>query len=120
MSTRYGDAVSQPERPAPPTVDTRFLLANERTLLAWVRTALALLAAGGGVYEFTDVSGRRVLAVCIAAIGIAAAAAGAARYAATARAIRAGEPMTMSRAPELLALAVAALGIGLIVALLAA
>ncbi len=102
----------------PPRVDVRFLLANERTLLAWVRTALALLAAAGAVFEFTDVSGRRGLALCLAVVGIAAAAAGAGRYAATARAIRAGTPMSVSRGPELLAVAVAVLGIGLVVALL--
>lgn len=102
----------------PQDVDTRFLLANERTLLAWVRTALALLAAGGGLYEFTDISGRRGLAAALALMGVAAAAAGAARYAATARAIRAGEAMSTTRGPELLALAVAVLGIGLVVAVL--
>ncbi|HSO51509.1 MAG TPA: DUF202 domain-containing protein, partial [Actinomycetes bacterium] len=32
--------------------DYRFSLANERTLLAWVRTALALDAAGLGVIRF--------------------------------------------------------------------
>jgi putative membrane protein len=100
-------------------VDVRFLLANERTLLAWVRTALALLAAGGGVYEFTDISGRRPLAMALAAIGIASAVAGAWRYAATARAIRAGEDMPASHGPELLAVAVAALGVGLLIAVIA-
>jgi putative membrane protein len=102
----------------PRDVDTRFLLANERTLLAWVRTALALLAAGGGLYEFTDISGRRGLAAALALLGVGAAAAGAARYAATARAIRAGEPMSTARGPEVLAVAVALLGIGLVVAVL--
>ncbi|WP_406031129.1 DUF202 domain-containing protein [Nocardioides sp. NBC_00163] len=29
--------------------DYRFLLANERTLLAWIRTSLAMSAAGAGV-----------------------------------------------------------------------
>jgi putative membrane protein len=99
-------------------VDTRFLLANERTLLAWVRTALALLAAGGGLYEFTDISGRRGLAAALAVMGVGAAVAGAARYAATTRAIRAGEPMSATRGPELLAVAVAVLGVGLVVAVL--
>jgi putative membrane protein len=102
----------------PRDVDTRFLLANERTLLAWVRTALALLAAGGGIYEFTDISGRRGLAVGLAVMGIAAAAAGASRYAATARAIRAGVPADSGRGPELLATAVAVLGVGLVIALI--
>ena len=99
-------------------MDTRFLLANERTLLAWIRTALALLAAAGGVYEFTDVSGRRPLAIALAAIGIAAAGAGAARYAKTARAIRSGEDLPTARGPELFAVAVAVLGIILVIALL--
>jgi putative membrane protein len=103
----------------PPPVDTRFLLANERTLLAWVRTALALLAAGGGIYEFTDISGRRGLAVAVALIGIAAAAAGAARHAATGRAIRAGTAIRSSRAAELLALAVMGLGLALVLSLIA-
>jgi putative membrane protein len=103
----------------PPRVDTRFLLANERTLLAWVRTALALLAAGGGVYEFTDISGRRGLAIALAVIGIASAVAGGVRYTTTARAIRAGEPVKSSRAPEALAFVVAALGLALCLSLLA-
>ena len=102
----------------PPHVDVRFLLANERTLLAWVRTALALLAAGGGVYEFTEISGRRGLAIGLAVMGIAAAAAGATRYFATARAIRAGTELGSGHGPEILAAAVAVLGIGLVIALL--
>ena len=114
MSRRYGDPVDE----APRGVDTRFLLANERTLLAWVRTALALLAAGGGVYEFTEISGRRGLAIGLAAMGIAAAVAGVTRHAATERAIRAGAELGPSRGPGLLAAAVAVLGVGLVVALL--
>jgi putative membrane protein len=38
--------------------DPRFLLANERTLLAWLRTALALQAGGLGVLQFRP-SGTR-------------------------------------------------------------
>lgn len=34
------------------TPDYRFSLANERTFLAWVRTALALIAAGVAVIRF--------------------------------------------------------------------
>lgn len=115
MSHRYGDPVV--DEPTP--VDTRFLLANERTLLAWVRTALALLAAGGGVYEFTDVAGRKVLGVCLALVGIAAALAGGWRYSATQRAIRAGQQLRDDRSPVALAAAVCLLGIGLIIAIAA-
>jgi putative membrane protein len=32
--------------------DPRFTLANERTFLAWIRTSLALMAAGLAVSEF--------------------------------------------------------------------
>lgn len=32
--------------------DYRFTLANERTFLAWVRTALAMMAAGVAVVQF--------------------------------------------------------------------
>ena len=99
-------------------MDTRFLLANERTLLAWVRTALALLAAGGGVFEFTEISARRGLAIGLAAMGIAAAAAGAVRYVATARAIRTGAELGKGHGPELLAAAVAVIGVALVIALL--
>ena len=114
MSRRYGDRVDE----APREVDTRFLLANERTLLAWIRTALALLAAGGGVYEFTDITGRRGLAIGLAVMGIAAAMAGGARYTATERAIRAGQPIKPTHAPEVLAFAVAALGLALALSLI--
>lgn len=34
--------------------DPRFSLANERTLLAWIRTSLGLVAAGLAVYAFGD------------------------------------------------------------------
>lgn len=99
-------------------VDVRFLLANERTLLAWVRTALALLAAAGGVFEFTDISGRRALAVCLALVGIGAACAGGMRYSSTLRALRAGTEPGESRSPEVLSAAVVLIGIALVVAVL--
>lgn len=34
--------------------DYRFSLANERTFLAWIRTALALLAGAVGIQQFTS------------------------------------------------------------------
>src|SRR4051812_27876242 len=40
--------------------DPRFTLANERTFLAWIRTALALFAAGLAVVEFLHSERRGV------------------------------------------------------------
>lgn len=52
--------------------DPRFSFANERTFLAWIRTALALVAAGVGVDAFaTDVPDwlRQVLAGLLIVLG---------------------------------------------------
>ncbi|MGB3353245.1 MAG: DUF202 domain-containing protein [Mycobacterium sp.] len=38
--------------------DYRFTLANERTFLAWIRTALALIAGGIAVVQFVPSFGR--------------------------------------------------------------
>jgi len=54
-----------------PSVDYRFLLANERTFLAWVRTALALLAGGVLLEQFATKLEPRVIIVGLA-IGLAA------------------------------------------------
>jgi len=46
--------------------DYRFSLANERTFLAWIRTALALLAGGVVLEQFATRLGSRGLVVAIA------------------------------------------------------
>jgi putative membrane protein len=100
-------------------VDTRFLLANERTLLAWVRTALTLLAAGVGVHQFgDDITGRLVLASLIIALAAAAALLGPSRYAHADRAIRSGTLPTGGRAPELVGFGVALIAVAVLVGLL--
>jgi putative membrane protein len=97
-------------------VDVRFALANERTLLAWVRTALALLAAGGAVGQLTDLPARKTLAVLLAVGGIAAAGAGGWRYQRTAAALRRGDGPIAGIAPVALAGAVAIAGLVLVIA----
>ena len=56
-----------------PRPDYRFTLANERTFLAWIRTALGLLAGGVAVSELvsdTGVAGARTVA-SLAALALA-------------------------------------------------
>jgi putative membrane protein len=100
-------------------VDARFLLANERTLLAWVRTALTLIAGGVGIEQFgTDIEGRRTFAVVLLVLGVSSAVTGAARYARADRSLRTGRVPATGVAAYLLAGAIAVLGIGLALALL--
>ncbi|OBC11890.1 hypothetical protein A5784_03405 [Mycobacterium sp. 852013-50091_SCH5140682] len=57
--------------------DYRFTLANERTFLAWTRTALALLAGGVAVGQLfatgVDEGGRRVLGLTCVVLATAVA-----------------------------------------------
>jgi putative membrane protein len=54
--------------------DYRFTLANERTFLAWIRTALALLAGGVLLHQFASTLEPRVVLVSVAvALGLIAA-----------------------------------------------
>ena len=80
--------------------DYRFTLANERTFLAWMRTALGLLAGGVAVRQLIepfDVSGGRT-ALALLAIGASAvlAVGGFLRWRSVQRAMRRGEPLPSS------------------------
>ncbi len=99
--------------------DARFLLANERTLLAWIRTSLTLLAAGVGVQQFGAQTGARTLiAAFLVGLAAASAVAGAARYSAADAAIRQGELPPGGRAPLVVALGVGAIALALLVVVL--
>ena len=74
--------------------DVRFTLANERTLLAWLRTGLALP--------------QRAVALGLVLIGLGVAVAGYRRWAANEAAIRAGSPLPASWLVPTVAAAVAA------------
>lgn len=98
--------------------DARFSLANERTALAWLRTSLALVAAGVGLalLESADPAWARVrwLAVVVCLIGAASTVAAVLRWARVERAIRLGRPLP-SPSPLFL-VAAAVLLVGLVVA----
>jgi putative membrane protein len=91
-------------------VDYRYLLANERTFLAYVRTALSLQVAGLGALQFLTHGHGAVrigLGLVLVVTGSAVGLAGHRRFTANERAIRAGEEMRTARATSLMTLAVA-------------
>jgi putative membrane protein len=88
--------------------DPRFTLANERTFLAWSRTALALVAAGLGLVQllppFPGVPfGRHVLGVPLIVLGAVLAVAAYTDMMRNQRALRRSEPLPRSVLPRLLA-----------------
>lgn len=77
--------------------DPRFTLANERTLLAWLRTALALVVAGAAIVALSELSASNPLVETLAVIafvsGGATAAIGYLHWQHTERAMRQDEPL---------------------------
>jgi putative membrane protein len=77
--------------------DYRFTLANERTLLAWLRTGLALVASGVAVATYAPELGVRwgsaAVAVALVLTGLGTAVAGYRRWRANERAISTDDPL---------------------------
>lgn len=83
--------------------DYRFTLANERTFLAWVRTALALAAGGLGVFSLLpNLIGSEVLGLLLLALSFATAASSYRRWADNEGAMRQGEPLKHSQLPKMM------------------
>jgi putative membrane protein len=85
------------------------LLANERTFLAYMRTALALQLAGLAVFQFLDVAHRVVrplLGLTLVGIGSYVAVAGFIRYRTNDRNLRSETEITSPVSPQLIAIAV--------------
>lgn len=92
--------------------DYRFTLANERTFLAWIRTALALVAGGlAAISLLPDVSGSELLGIVLLAMSFVTAATAYGRWALNERAMRLGEPLPPSRLPMLMAIGTAIVAI---------
>jgi putative membrane protein len=85
--------------------DYRFTLANERTFLAYVRTALGLDAAGLAVDQFVDGSPemRLALSAAVIVLGGLVAGLGFQRWRQTERAMRLDAPLPPVRLPVVLA-----------------
>ncbi len=102
----------QPHPPGEPPAsepDYRFTLANERTFLAWLRTALALLAAGVAVQQLGEPLrppwARTALSLLCVGMSAVASAGGVLRWRAVDRAIRRSEALPLLRLPWLLSAA---------------
>jgi putative membrane protein len=103
--------------------DARFTFANERTFLAWTRTALAFVVAGLGIVQllppFPGVPwGRHLLGVPLIALGAVIAVVGYGQWARNQQALRRGEPMPRSVLPRILAITIAGMAVVAAVVLL--
>jgi putative membrane protein len=96
--------------------DPRFSFANERTFLAWSRTALALVVAGLGIVQllppFPGVpEGRHLLGVPLIVLGAVLAVVAYAEWVRNQHALRRGEPMPKSNMPWILAATITGMAI---------
>lgn len=97
-------------------VDYRFTLANERTFLAWIRTALGLSAAAVAVVHLLPADAaplalRAAIGLVLAGVAVYAAVAGVVRWRQVDRAMEAGRALPSTIATVVLACAVAGCGV---------
>ncbi len=90
--------------------DVRFTYANERTFLAWNRTALALIATGVAATqllpEFHVSGGRRLLGLPLIALGALVACTSYVHWKANGRAMRRVQPLPRSPMPLVLSIGI--------------
>lgn len=96
--------------------DPRFTFANERTFLAWSRTALALVVAGLGVVQllppFPGVPwGRHVLGLPLIVFGAIVAVTAYGEWVKSQRALRHGQSLPRSIMPRLLTVVITAMAV---------
>jgi putative membrane protein len=96
--------------------DARFTFANERTFLAWSRTALALVVAGLAIVQllppFAGVPwGRHAIAIPLIVLGAVISVASYLELQRNQRALRRREPLPRSLMPAILAGSIAALAL---------
>ena len=104
-------------------VDYRFILANERTFLAWMRTALGLVAGGVALDQFVAVASRSrilgLIAVGIIALGAVVAVVGIIMWRRTDAAMFDGRPLPRTRAVPILGAVFVLLAVAVAIALVA-
>jgi len=111
-----GDPAADGTPSGEPEPDARFTFANERTFLAWQRTALAFVVAGLAIVQllppFPGVPwGRHVLGVPLIALGAVIAGTGYRQWAHSQQALRRGEPLPRSVLPQILAVTITGMAI---------
>ena len=82
--------------------DPRFTFANERTFLAWIRTALGFMAAGVAIAAVARLAGAlgletRIASIALIVCGLVCGIAALRRWMLNERAMRLGEPLPSSR-----------------------
>lgn len=100
------------------TPDYRFSLANERTFLAWLRTALALIGGGFAVDQFLPGLRRewRVgLALALLGAGALCSLRAVNHWVRCERAMRRGEDLPVTRFPALVSLVVAVVAVAMVI-----
>jgi putative membrane protein len=104
-----------------PDPDPRFTMANERTFLAWNRTALAFIGGGIAVEQLLDAgrTGRLLVSIPLIVLGGVVGVAGYWRWRANEDAMKEGRPVGESRMPKLLAGAFALLALAALALVLA-
>lgn len=105
----------------PGSIDARFTLAAERTVLAWIRTALGLLAGGVGLIyvspEIAHPAIKYTLGIFMVLLGSAVAVTGGLRWRKTTRSMAGHGPMPASTAVFLLIGAIVVLACALVITL---
>ena len=105
--------VAEPHAETEP--DVRFTYANERTFLAWNRTALALIATGVAATQllprFHVTWGRRLLGLPLIALGAVVAVESFRHWRANDKAMRRGEPLPHSLMPLILSVGIVVVGV---------
>ncbi|MGW0878825.1 YidH family protein [Streptomyces sp. NPDC002671] len=104
------------------TPDYRFSLANERTFLAWLRTALALIGGGFAVDQFLPHlrwAWRAGLALALLGAGVLCSLRAVNHWVRCEQAMRRGEDLPASRFPAVLSLVVAVVAVAMVVVVLA-
>jgi putative membrane protein len=100
--------------------DARFTLANERTFLAWNRTALALIGGGlaaGQLLDFDSRTARLLVGLPPILLGLVLALTSYRRWEANERALRLDEPLPGAGPPWLLSVGIALVGLIVLVVL---